>query len=70
LRTQIQLVTNVGSFQIVVRAKSMFPELFISTSYIDFGVCALGFTYTETVTLENKGKVPLKCTIPACKDAR
>lgn len=69
LRTQIQLITNIGTFQIVVRAKAMLPELFISTSYIDFGVCATNFTYTESILLENRGKVPLKCIIPPCKDA-
>lgn len=69
LRTQIQLITNIGTYQIVVRAKAMFPELYVSTSYVDFGVCASGFTYTEALIIENRGKVPLKFVIPPCKDA-
>jgi hypothetical protein len=69
LRSQMTLVTNVGKYHVLVRGKSIFPELYISTSYIDFGVCAKNYPYKEKFTVENRGKVPLKFNIPPCKDS-
>lgn len=68
LRTQIQMLTNIGQFQVVVRAKAMFPELALSSTYVDFGVCALGHPYRHLIKLDNNGKVPLRYNIPACKE--
>jgi hypothetical protein len=68
LRTQISIATNIGKFPILVRGKSMFPEVFISTQYLDFGVCALGYSYHQYFTIENKGKVKLNYSIPQCKE--
>ena len=68
LRTQITMVTNIGKFPIIVRGKAMFPELAVNNMYIDFGICAVGHTYTEVFQIENKGKVPLHYTIPQCKE--
>ncbi|KAJ3119950.1 hypothetical protein HK098_004999, partial [Nowakowskiella sp. JEL0407] len=68
LRTQITMQTNIGSFNITVRGKSALPELSIKSNHLDFGVCAIGFTYTEIVSILNKGKVPLNFTIPTIRD--
>ncbi|KAI8912727.1 hypothetical protein EDD86DRAFT_274387 [Gorgonomyces haynaldii] len=68
LRTQLTMETNIGSYSVVIRGKSMFPELQLSTTYLDFGVCGCGFTYPQTVEIENRGKVPLRFSIPPCKD--
>ncbi|KAJ3359643.1 hypothetical protein GGF32_009093 [Allomyces javanicus] len=68
LRTQLHLVTNVGTFQIIVRGKASFPELVLQNNYFDFGVCAVGSIYTETLELFNKGKVALHWSIPNVRD--
>ncbi|KAI9189979.1 hypothetical protein H9P43_001412 [Blastocladiella emersonii ATCC 22665] len=68
LRTQLHVVTNVGTFQVVVRGKAAFPELVLKNNYFDFGVCAIGHTYYETLELHNKGKVPLHWSIPNVRD--
>eukprot|EP00842_Homolaphlyctis_polyrhiza_P004088 jgi/Hompol1/4680/HPOL_000802-RA len=69
LRTQISMLTNIGKFQIVVRGKAMFPEIHVNNMYLDFGICAAGFTYREPFQIENKGKVPVHFTIPPCKES-
>ncbi|KAI8927982.1 hypothetical protein BC831DRAFT_434564 [Entophlyctis helioformis] len=69
LRTQIQMVTNIGKFQIIVRGKAMFPEIHVNNMYLDFGVCAVAYTYRESFQIENKGKVPVHFTIPPCKES-
>ncbi|KAJ3226712.1 hypothetical protein HK099_004322 [Clydaea vesicula] len=63
LRTQITLVSNIGNINITVRGKSNFPELAVRSSQVDYGVCAVGFSYKEVVTLINKGRVPLQFSI-------
>lgn len=68
LRSQIQMITNIGNFVITVRGKAMLPDLTVSANYLDFGVCAIGYTYSETIQLENRGKVPLRFSIPSAKD--
>ncbi|ORZ31926.1 hypothetical protein BCR44DRAFT_1515800 [Catenaria anguillulae PL171] len=68
LRTQLHIVTNIGTFQVVIRGKAAFPELVLRNNYFDFGVCAIGHTYTETLELFNKGKVPLHWSIPNVRD--
>lgn len=47
----------------VVRGKSNFPELAVKSNTLDFGVCAVGYLYQESVTLINRGKVPLVFSI-------
>jgi hypothetical protein len=37
--------------------------------YLDFGVCAVGHSYQQSVRVENRGKVPLKFTIADPKEA-
>ncbi|KAJ3215481.1 hypothetical protein HDU67_000339 [Dinochytrium kinnereticum] len=68
LRTQLTIVTNIGNFNVIVRGKAAFPELAIKNMYLDFGVCAVGHTYTEKFTLTNKGKVPLHFNIPPLRE--
>ncbi|KAJ1558925.1 hypothetical protein HK096_000589, partial [Nowakowskiella sp. JEL0078] len=68
LRTQISMVTNIGTFLIIVRGKSTFPEISIKNNHLDFGVCAIGYTYKDTFTMINKGKVPLQFVIPPIRD--
>ncbi|KAJ3356100.1 hypothetical protein HDU91_005601, partial [Kappamyces sp. JEL0680] len=68
LRTQLVLSTNIGKYQILVRGKSMFPEVALSNNYIDFGVCATGYNYHQSFVLENRGKVKLTYSIPPCKE--
>ncbi|KAI8896807.1 hypothetical protein BC833DRAFT_629307 [Globomyces pollinis-pini] len=69
LRTQLIINTNIGKFQVLARGKSLFPEMFVSTLFMDFGVCALGHSYHQSVRVENRGKVKLHFTIPACKES-
>ncbi|KXS18811.1 hypothetical protein M427DRAFT_486646 [Gonapodya prolifera JEL478] len=68
LRTAISLVTNIGTYPISVRGKALFPEIGIRSVFVDFGVCAIGTTYTETISITNKGKVPLAWQIPPPKE--
>jgi hypothetical protein len=68
LRTQVIMVTNIGNFNIVIRAKAAFPELFIDNMYIDYGVCGTGSLYVKTFQILNRGKTPLKFTIPELKE--
>ncbi|KAJ3034628.1 hypothetical protein HDV00_004834 [Rhizophlyctis rosea] len=68
LRTQVSMVTNIGVFNIVVRGKAAFPEMVIKNMYLDFGVCAVGYTYRETFSITNKGKVPISFTIPPLRE--
>ncbi|KAJ3338988.1 hypothetical protein HDU93_008811 [Gonapodya sp. JEL0774] len=68
LRSAISLATNIGTFSVSVRGKALFPEIGIRSVFIDFGVCAIGTTYTETISITNKGKVPLAWQIPSPKD--
>ncbi|KAJ3205215.1 hypothetical protein HDU82_005341 [Entophlyctis luteolus] len=68
LRTQLTLVTNIGNYNVIVRGKAAFPELFLKTVYIDFGVCGVGFPYTQQLSMLNKGKVPLHFNIPTMRD--
>ena len=69
LRTQISMVTNIGSFNIVIRGKATFPEIQVDNMYIDFGVCAAGYLYRQSFQVENRGKVPLKFNIPDPKES-
>ncbi|KAJ3296006.1 hypothetical protein HK104_002087 [Borealophlyctis nickersoniae] len=69
LRTQISMVTNIGTFNIVVRGKAAFPELAVKNMYLDFGVCAVNHTYKETFNLTNKGKVPINFNIPPVRES-
>ena len=68
LRTQLMLITNIGKYQILVRGKSMFPDITVSTNQLDFGVCAAGFPYSQYFIIENRGKVKLNFVIPPCKE--
>ncbi|KAJ3253609.1 Cilia- and flagella-associated protein 47 [Boothiomyces macroporosus] len=69
LRTQLLLSTNIGKFQVLVRGKSLFPEVYVSSMYVDFGICALGYSYHHSFYIENRGKVKLHFNIPACKES-
>ncbi|KAJ1516401.1 Cilia- and flagella-associated protein 47, partial [Coelomomyces lativittatus] len=69
LRTQVELITNAGVYYISIRGKAMFPELVLKKYIIDFGVGAVGYTYTEPLELFNKGKVNLYWSIPHVRDA-
>ncbi|KAJ3141473.1 F-actin-capping protein subunit beta, partial [Physocladia obscura] len=69
LRTQLTLVTNIGHYNVIVRGKATFPELFLKNVYLDFGVCGVGYPYTEKLTMFNKGKVPLRFNIPPMREA-
>jgi hypothetical protein len=64
LKSQVNMVTNIGVYNISVRGKSTFPELHIAKNHMDFGVCAIGHTYTQLVRISNQGKVPLAFNIP------
>ncbi|TPX31055.1 hypothetical protein SmJEL517_g05513 [Synchytrium microbalum] len=68
LRTQLQIETNIGSFGVSVRGKAALPELVLSTTYIDFGVGAVGTVYRETLEISNKGKVGFTFNIPPIRD--
>ncbi|KAI8618802.1 ribonucleotide reductase [Chytriomyces sp. MP71] len=68
LRTQITLATNIGNYNVIVRGKAAFPELYIKNVYLDFGVCGVGFPYAEKLTMVNKGKVPLHFNIPPMRE--
>ncbi|KAJ3268590.1 Cilia- and flagella-associated protein 47 [Terramyces sp. JEL0728] len=69
LRTQLLLSTNIGKFQVLVRGKSLFPEIHVSSLYVDFGICALGYSYHHSFYIENRGKVKLHFNIPVCKES-
>jgi hypothetical protein len=69
LRTQLIVVTNIGTFQVTVRGKATFPELVLKENYFDFGVCAVGHAYSQNLELFNKGKVPLHWSIPNIRDS-
>ncbi|KAI9224514.1 hypothetical protein BC828DRAFT_423001 [Blastocladiella britannica] len=69
LRTQMHIVTNIGTYQVVIRGRAAFPELVLKNNYFDFGVCAVGHAYSETLELYNKGKVPLHWSIPNVRDS-
>ncbi|KAL7754347.1 hypothetical protein RI367_000328 [Sorochytrium milnesiophthora] len=68
LRTQMHIATNIGTFPVIVRGKAAFPDLALRKNYFDFGVCAVGHTYTDVLTLTNRGKVPLSWSIPTVRD--
>ncbi|KAJ3091902.1 hypothetical protein HK102_012703 [Quaeritorhiza haematococci] len=68
LRTQLSMITNIGTYNIIVRGKSALPEMLIKNAFIDFGVCAQGCSYNNTFSIVNKGKVPLRFTIPTPRD--
>ncbi|KAI9209922.1 uncharacterized protein BJ171DRAFT_609460 [Polychytrium aggregatum] len=68
LRTQISLNTNIGVYAIIIRGKALFPEFVIQNMYIDFGICAVGYTNHESFGITNKGKVPLTFSIPPPRD--
>ena len=68
LRTQLNISTNIGNFITLVRGKSSFPDIGIKNPTIDFGVCAVGYKYTETATIKNKGVVALNYYIPKPND--
>ncbi|KAI9338150.1 hypothetical protein BDR26DRAFT_935284 [Obelidium mucronatum] len=68
LRTQLTLATNIGNYNVIVRGKAAFPELFIKNVYLDFGVCGVGFPYSEKLVMINKGKVPLHYNIPPMRE--
>lgn len=62
LRSTLNMKTNIGVYNILVRGKSAFPEISISKLYIDFGVKAIGLVHKESIELFNNGIVPLKWT--------
>ena len=64
LKSQLNMVTNIGVYNISVRGKSTFPELHIGRNHMDFGVCAIGHMYSQIVKISNQGKVPLTFNIP------
>ncbi|KAJ3232284.1 hypothetical protein HDU81_003073 [Chytriomyces hyalinus] len=68
LRTQLTLATNIGNYNVIVRGKAAFPELLIKNVYLDFGVCGVGYPYTEKLVMVNKGKVPLHFNIPPMRE--
>ncbi|TPX70947.1 hypothetical protein CcCBS67573_g06390 [Chytriomyces confervae] len=68
LRTQLTLATNIGNYNVIVRGKAAFPELLIRNVYLDFGVCGVGYPYTEKLVMVNKGKVPLHFNIPPMRE--
>ncbi|KAJ3071797.1 Ribonucleoside-diphosphate reductase large subunit [Podochytrium sp. JEL0797] len=68
LRTQLTLATNIGNYNVIVRGKAAFPELFIKNVYLDFGVCGVGYPYSEKLHMVNKGKVPLHFNIPPMRE--
>jgi hypothetical protein len=69
LRTQLTMTTNIGKFPILVRGRSAFPEVHLSSNYIDFGICAVANTYHRNFRIENKGKVKLHYHIPNPKES-
>lgn len=64
LRSVVQLITNIGNFDIIIRGKSLIPDLKIQTSLIHFGYCGMGYEYVEYIVFLNSGKVPLSWHIP------
>jgi hypothetical protein len=68
LRSSMKILTNIGAYDSVVRGKATFPDLQIKNSSIDFGVCAVSYTYKETFQLVNRGKVQLKWSIPPVRE--
>jgi hypothetical protein len=54
LRTQVSMTSNIGTFNITVRGRSTFPELALKSSNIDFGVCAMGHMYHESISMINR----------------
>jgi hypothetical protein len=54
LRTQVAMSSNIGVFNITVRGRSTFPELALKASNIDFGVCAMGHMYHESISMINR----------------
>jgi len=68
LRSSIKIITNIGTFEAIVRGKAVFPEIAIANQNLDFGICAIGHSYQETFTLINKGRIPVKWMIPSSRE--
>lgn len=60
LRSTVNMKTNIGNYNILIRGKSAFPEISVSKIYIDYGIRSVGITHKETIELVNNGIVPLK----------
>jgi hypothetical protein len=65
LRTSIKCETNIGSYEISVHGKGAYPRFSLSTSLLDFGECAIGHSYTQNLTINNRGIVPIDWSIPS-----
>lgn len=69
LRSTVIVSTNVGEFQTLVRGRGAFSELSLSTGACDFGIGAVGYSYSLPVMISNKGKVPLTWTALGFREA-
>ena len=69
LRNVVKFQTaSIGVFEIVVKGRAAFPEFTVLNSMLDFGVCAVDFPTTKTITIVNKGKVNANWYIPSIRD--
>jgi hypothetical protein len=69
LRSQLNMETNIGNYAVLVKGRSVAPELHILNDLVDFGVCAVNQVHKKNVQITNKGKVSLRYMVPAPKEA-
>ncbi len=55
--------SNGGSQDVKVEGLGVFPRFVIDNSWLDFGKCALGVTYTRTFAIINRGQVSVAWSI-------
>jgi hypothetical protein len=55
--------SNGGSRDVQVEGLGVFPRFVIDNSWLDFGKCALGVTYTRTFAIINRGQVSVAWSI-------
>eukprot|EP01083_Nonionella_stella_P195629 720472_1 len=64
LRSSISCHTNCGDYEIHVKGHGTYPRFTVQNATTDFGICAIGHTYTSTFLVINRGQVHIPWSIP------
>eukprot|EP00741_Cyanophora_paradoxa_P002489 tig00000076_g2413.t1 len=65
MHSSIKIVSNVGVLDVLVTGKGAYPEFAVDPPLVNFGVTAIGFHATRTISVRNTGLVSVEWSVPA-----